>query len=210
MAVNVAVDDRELRASLSGFVGSLSDKQRMLRMVGALMAKSIAMTFREQGSPAGSWPALAESTRRRRGYTAGHKLLVLSGILRGSVTNPGGYQVSGSTLTIGTNLVYARVQQEGSRDRMGAAYGPQAKLAGRAVKVGSHLRSRKFKGAGPKEKGERMGIHIAAHTRHQNIPPRPYLVFRPEDPQRIGSGIATYLAMRNAKLFAQAAGAEAV
>ena len=35
---------------------------------------------------------------------------------------------------------------------------------------------------GPSERGV---AKIGAHDRHQNIPARPYLVFRPEDPARI-------------------------
>ena len=35
-------------------------------------------------------------------------------------------------------------------------------------------------------------ITARAHTRHQNIPARPYLVFRPEDPRRIQSLVVSF------------------
>ena len=39
----------------------------------------------------------------------------------------------------------------------------------------------------------RSAVSVGAHTRHQNIPPRPYLVFRPEDPQRIRGVVVRYV-----------------
>ena len=41
------------------------------------------------------------------------------------------------------------------------------------------------------------------HTRHQNIPPRPYMVIRPEDPARIRGQVVSYIGRerRNAGLL---------
>ncbi len=229
MPVEVVVDDREVRASLGGLVGDLSDKTRLLRLAGGVMSRSIALTFRDQGSPAGSWAALAESTKRKKGYTAGHKLLVMKGILRSSVTNQGGYIISGNTLTIGTNLVYAAVQQYGSADRRGAAIGPQARIAGRGVTVKAHdyMRISSFRRYGQSQVTDKNGktrtakmrmrgpanrskVSVSEHTRHQNIPPRPYLVFRPEDPANIAEAFESYIAQRNAGLFAKYAKGKSV
>jgi phage gpG-like protein len=41
--------------------------------------------------------------------------------------------------------------------------------------------------------GPRNMTSVSAHERHQNIPPRPYLVFRPEDPQRIRGIVVQYV-----------------
>jgi phage gpG-like protein len=68
----------------------------------------------------------------------------VSGRLKNSMTQ----SIEGRTLTIGTNLIYARIQQQGG-------------VAGRGHKA--------------------------------KIPARPYLVFRPEDPQAIATKIETYL-----------------
>ena len=38
---------------------------------------------------------------------------------------------------------------------------------------------------------------VGEHQRHQNIPARPYLVFRPEDPARLVSGTEAYLRSRS-------------
>jgi len=168
----VKVDNREVLVGLDETKVALGDVPLMLRVAGELMRASIARTFRDEGSPAGSWPRLAASTMKKKGYTTGHKLLILSGRLFGSIS----YQVNGNTLTIGTNLVYAAVQQFGSADRRGGSIGPQAKIAGRAAKTKS------------------------GRGRFQNIPARPYLVFRPEDPQNIASGFEAYLAGKMVKV----------
>jgi phage gpG-like protein len=42
--------------------------------------------------------------------------------------------------------------------------------------------------------GPRNMTKVSAHERHQNIPPRPYLVFRPEDPARIRGVVNRYVA----------------
>jgi phage virion morphogenesis protein len=164
----VKVDNSEVLVGLDETKVAVSDVPLMLRVAGELMRASIARTFRDEGSPAGSWPRLAASTMKKKGYTTGHKLLILSGRLFGSIS----YQVTGNTLTIGTNRVYAAVQQFGSADRRGGSIGPQAKIAGRETKRG----------------------------RFQNIPARPYLVFRPEDPKNIASGFEAYLAGKMVKV----------
>ena len=41
--------------------------------------------------------------------------------------------------------------------------------------------------------GPRNKTNVSKHTRHQNIPARPYLVFRPEDPRRIQSLVNAYV-----------------
>jgi phage virion morphogenesis protein len=157
----VKTDNQTVLAGLDETRAAVADYGAMLSIAGELMRGSVAKTFRAEGSPAGSWPRLAASTMKKKGYTAGHKLLILSGRLFGSIS----YVVSGNTLTVGTNVVYAGVHQYGSADRRGGSIGPQAKLKDRADKRG----------------------------RHQNIPARPFLVFRPEDPGRIMEGFEAYL-----------------
>jgi phage gpG-like protein len=203
MAISVRVDDRDVVLGLGELRASVSDRSAMLNIIGVLMQASVARTFREEGSPAGSWPALALSTLKNKKYKSGHKLLILSGRLFSSIT----YVVTGDTLEIGTNVVYARVQQSGSADRMGASSGPQAKIAGRGVKVGAHSFDHVYRassgdrfGKGPKGGRRKLvsgvrarHVEVKEHSRHQNIPPRPFLVIRPEDPARFVSGIEAYL-----------------
>lgn len=182
---------------------NLQHRDEMYRAMGAAMLVSIRRTFREQGSPSGSWVPLSPNTiaRNPKKYGSGHKLLIDRGILLNSIT----FAVTSSGVSIGTNVVYAAVQNFGSRDRTGGPFSPQAKLADRAVDVTAHRGTRigkklgtgkvKIVGkdgnertankliAGPRN---RSSFEVSAHTRHQNIPARPFMVFRPEDPARLG------------------------
>jgi phage gpG-like protein len=206
-AITATVDDREVRIGLGGLRADVVDRGKMLSIAGVLMRASVARTFREEGSPAGSWPALALSTLKNKRYKSGHKLLILTGRLFSSIT----YVVNADTLTIGTNVIYARVQQQGSADRSGGSIGPQAKLIGRGVHVPEHKATRSsFRRKGYDLRADKNGrlrkvrvrfqgpanradFTVSAHDRHQNIPARPFLVIRPEDPQRIVSGIEAWL-----------------
>jgi phage gpG-like protein len=200
-SIVIESDASKVTVSLQRFALSLQAKAELLNIIGIGMLKSIYLTFREQGVPAGSWAPLAESTKKRY-KRAGHKLLILSGNLRNSIRP----QVDGNVLTIGTGLAYAAVQQYGSRDR-GGTFGPRTREMDEArVKVGEHerivftgprggryvtarirnkngkMQTVRMRRVGPSERGV---AKIGAHDRHQNIPARPYLVFRPEDPARI-------------------------
>jgi len=215
MPITARVDDREVRIGLGEFRAGVADKSAMLNIAKTLMMASVARTFREEGSPAGSWPALALSTLKKKAYRGLHKLLVLRGRLFGSINGA----IDGDALTIGTNVVYARVQQEGSADRRGGSVGAQAKLADRAVHVSAFEahRIRAFRVYGKElrtaKNGRQMNVrvraqgpdnatryNVRAHDRHQNIPARPFLVIRPEDPQRIVSGIEAYLGGKTVRI----------
>ncbi len=206
----ITIRQHELMISLGQLGAAVSDVPDMLRIIGAYMMGSVARTFRDEGSPSGSWPALAASTKKKKGYTAGHKLLIMSGRLFGSIQS----QVQGDRLTIGTNLVYAAVHQYGSRDRLGGSIGAQAKIPGRGVNVRQHFHSGRFRQFGTRTitdefgddenvrtryQGPAQGMPISAHTRHQNIPARPYLVFRPEDPTNIELALESHIGARVSK-----------
>ena len=190
MAEVIQVDSREVQLGLGRFGLSLSRTDTLMRNIGLLMLVSIRRTFRESGSPAGSWPALAASTmRNKRLYKSGHKLLILSGRLLNSITS----RVSPGMVEIGTNLKYAAVQHFGSKDH---AAGPRTEAQSKATvdvkaherfQLGRSLGKGKLGGHSWRVKGPRVAtlVKVIASKRHQNIPPRPYVVFRPEDPGRI-------------------------
>jgi phage virion morphogenesis protein len=187
----ITIREDQMLIALGQLGVAVNDVPDMLRIVGAYMLGSVAKTFRNEGSPAGSWPALADSTKKRKGYTAGHKLLILSGRLFGSIQAV----VMGKTLSIGTGLVYAAVHQWGSLDRKGGSVGAQAKIEGRGVHVDAYSYMRVIQKEN-KAKGLRrirLQTKVAAHDRHQNIPARPYLVFRPEDPSNVELAIAGWI-----------------
>jgi phage gpG-like protein len=158
--------------SLEILLNNLSENvqpESMLKIAGEVMRGSIERTFREQGSPAGSWAPLAASTLKRSKGGVGRKMLIQSGRLKNSIA----YTTSGNVLTIGTNLVYAQIQQEGG-------------FAGRREpsnrrKLG-HLVDQEF------------GAHGPMKWRRPFIPSRPLLVFRPEDPQRMKDAMERYIA----------------
>lgn len=217
-AKGIQVDREQVVVALGRWRANLQDRMELGRALGLWMLGSIRRTFRDQGSPAGSWPALSPNTIRRdpRKYGSGHKLLIDTARLINSIT----FQVLGSgAVVIGTNLIYAAVHQFGSRDR-GAGEGPQARIPDRAVQVGEHERARlqsaryaqvkiydkngqqrtvRMRARGPQNQSRHK---VGAHTRFQNIPSRPYVVFRPEDPQKLQGIARAYMAAsaRNAGL----------
>lgn len=137
--VEIKINDEQLRFALKNFTQRIKGAP-LLKIAGDLMRGSIDRTFRDQGSPPGSWPPLASSTLKRD-PSPGRKMLIRSGRLKNSIT----YAVVGDNrLLIGTNLRYAAIQQLGG-------------MAGRGHK--------------------------------SKIPARPYLVFRPEDPERLRAGM---------------------
>lgn len=163
---NIAVNDKALQISLRNFSSRISPAP-LLKIAGEVMRGSIERTFREQGSPAGSWAPLAASTLKRGKGGAGRLKLIQSGRLKNSIS----YLMSGNTLVIGTNLVYAHIQQEGG-------------FAGRREpsnkrKLGHHI-------------DHHFGVHGPMKWRRPFIPARPYLVFRPEDPQRMKDAMELY------------------
>jgi phage gpG-like protein len=207
MAVSVFVDDAGVLVGLGDFNATVSDKNNLMSIARGLMLASIIRTFKDEGSPAKSWVRLAASTLKKKGYTAGHQLLRMRGHLWGSITSV----ISGGVLTIGTNIPYAAVHQFGSKDRLGGSIGAQARIAGRSVGVREHSFTRAFKQYGSKQITDKLGRsrnvrvrntdkivegRVGAHERFQNIPARPYMVFRPEDPENLRSAFEAYLGGR--------------
>lgn len=154
--LKIAVNDKPVQIALKNFAGRISPSEPLLRIAGNVMRSSIETTFREQGSPSGSWSPLAPSTLKRGRGGAGRKILIQSGRLKNSVTYPKAFIIAGNTLTMGSNLRYAAIQQ----------------LGGTAGRKGPF-----------KKKG----------GRRPHIPARPYTVFRPKDPQKIGDAMQRYL-----------------
>ncbi len=196
----VEVHDSELRVALGRWKLSLEQNTEMMREIGAYMLRSVRRTFRQQGVPADSWAPLAPSTIRSNPkiYGPGHKLLIRSGRLLNSIHS----EAQPNQVTIGTNLPYAGVHQFGSRDRQGG-FGPRTLAQHNATAdVAAHSYLRRGASLGTGKLGNRvrriqgprnaMTVNVRAHTRHQNIPARPYLVFRPEDPAAIQKLVNAY------------------
>jgi phage virion morphogenesis protein len=182
--VSISINDKALRITLGNLNERLRNPVPMLKIAGQVMKSSIERTFRDQGSPAGSWAPLAASTLKRGKGGAGRKILIQSARLKNSVTDDTNYSISGNTLKIGSNLVYAAIHQFGG-------------FAGRSVPSNRTLKrditneARGFHG--PRNQHGYFGF------RRPFIPARPYLVFRPEDPQRITEAIERYIASAEAQ-----------
>lgn len=211
----IQVEDGIVRIGLSRLQMLFAQSKDLMDEIGASMLVSIRRTFREQGSPAHSWVPLAPSTIRSNPkiYGAGHLILIRSSRLLNSIT----FHSTRNTVVIGTNLVYAAVHQFGSRDRSfgigprteeqekstigvkGTWIGPrEQKDAAEYYRVSAPLGYGKMNGSRYKIRGPRnatmRGIRgHGAYVRHQNIPARPYVVFRPEDPERIRGLVAEYV-----------------
>ena len=199
----IQVDDANVKVALGKFRLSLQAKGELMQQIGMSMLVSIRRTFREQGSPANSWMPLAPSTIKSdpKRYGSGHKLLIMTGTLLNSI---GIAQTSPDQVILSTNVKYAAVHQFGSRDRGSVGIGPRtSKQDAATVNVKEHSFGRLSAALGKGKRGYRslnirgpryqVKIHVPGHTRHQNIPARPYLVFRPEDPQRIQSLVNGYI-----------------
>jgi phage gpG-like protein len=199
----IQVDDANVKVALGTFRLSLQAKGELMQQIGMSMLVSIRRTFREQGSPANSWMPLAPSTIKSdpKRYGSGHKLLIMTGTLLNSI---GIAQTSPDQVILSTNVKYAAVHQFGSRDRGSVGIGPRtSKQDAATVNVKEHSYARLSAALGKGKLGNRslnirgprnqVKIHVPGHTRHQNIPARPYLVFRPEDPQRIQSLVNGYI-----------------
>ena len=234
---SVTIDGKGVKTALDALGRKLGNRRALLASIAKGQLISVRRTFREQGSPADSWAPLADSTKRNKKSkaTAGRKILILSSDLLNSIQS----EATDTGVVIGTNLIYARVQQEGSADRRGAAIGPQARIAGRSSTVGGH--GRKFlreihygtrevikdgksfhvpvarlsgrhlvedkRGRVSERSGKFQGprnqqdVKVAGHERFANIPPRPYLVFRPEDPERIREQVVFFARTSVAQAF---------
>ena len=107
--VVVQSDASNVTVSLSAFAMTLQRKDELMRIIGLGQLKSVRQTFRDGGSPSGSWAPLSDVSRRWRKYSSGHKLLIDSGLLLNSIT----FAAQGNSVVIGTGLSYASVHQYG-------------------------------------------------------------------------------------------------
>ncbi len=191
-AVVVKSDASNVTVSLSQFSLTLQAKEQLLRNIGLGQLQSVRQTFREGGSPAGSWAPLSPVSLSWRRYSAGHKLLIDKGLLLNSIT----FAVQGNSVVIGTGLSYAGVHQYGFD-------------GSQQVKPYSYVRRQRSRDTFSREQiTNKLGrkqtvkrktssgiatVSVKGFSRHIHIPARPFLVFRPEDPARIQAVTQTWL-----------------
>ena len=132
-------------------------KKELLPDIGSRMVRSVILNFKNEGRPQ-KWK------KSKRAKNEGGKTLSLSGTLRNSIH----YQINNLSVTIGTNVVYARIHQFGG-------------YINKTVQVKSHKRT--IKQAFGRVLKHIKEITIKAHSRKQNlkIPKRPFLLMQKSD-----------------------------
>lgn len=193
--IQVKVDANRAALAMAAFRLGVTQREELLRVIGEGQLLSIYKTFDESGSPAGSWPPLSPVSLRWRKYSEGHKLLMDTGQMRNSI----GIQVRDNRVVIGTGLKRAAVHQFGFHGSQNVgAYSYTRHSKSRDI----FSRESIINKAGRKQTVMRKvasgitQVHVNGFTRHLNIPARPFLVFRPEDPERIATEVKTYLVTR--------------
>ena len=163
-----------------------------MRIIGLGQLKSVRQTFRDGGSPSGSWAPLSDVSRRWRKYSSGHKLLIDSGLLLNSIT----FAAQGNSVVIGTGLSYASVHQYGFDGTQSVRpYSYVRRVRSRDSFMRDQITNRRgHKQTVRRKTSSGIGtVSVRAFSRHIHIPARPFLVFRPEDPARIQQGVQLYV-----------------
>lgn len=192
MSIVVQSDASNVTVSLSRFALSLGAREQLMNIIGVGQLKSVRQTFRDSGSPSGSWPPLSPASLSWRKYSTGHKLLVDTGLLLNSIT----FAVQGNSVVVGTGLRYASVHQYGfDGDQSVKPYSYTRRQRSRDT-FGSQKITNKLGRSQTVHRKTSSGIatvNVRGFTRHIRIPARPFLVFRPEDPARIQAEVEEYV-----------------
>lgn len=108
---SISVDDRQVLDALRELQARTANLRQPMTEIGAVIKDQTRLRFREQADPwGGTWQPLSAATRARR-RKGSDKALLDTGRLRNSIT----YQAGIDSVTIGTNTVYAALQQFGAK-----------------------------------------------------------------------------------------------
>jgi phage gpG-like protein len=186
----IHIDAGRAVIGLQQFRLALAERSELMKVLGAAQLESVYKTFDEEGP--GWAPLSAASLSWNKKYTAAHKLLQNTGLGRKSIT----VASDNSTATLGTNLWYMRLQQEGfdGTQKVGSysytRHTTSRDTFGRLVitnKLGRGQTVRRKLSSGI------ATVTVRGFSRRITIPPRPFLVFRPEDPQRIEGEVKSFV-----------------
>ena len=175
----IKIDDHELQKVCAKIVERGANKKDALRTIGAIARESIRYNFRAGGRP-NKWPASKRATGSR-GQT-----LRKTGRLQNSITST----ITGDSVIVGTNVIYAAVQNYGARK---FSFGTVV------AKVRAHSRKNS---AGDIKVGRKKvagGVSfVRAHTRTMklpwgDIPARPFMVLQQDDIVSIEAAIAKHI-----------------
>jgi phage virion morphogenesis protein len=102
----ITLQASRFKAAIAKQIEKNADFTPLMREVKGFLADRVEENFAEEGRP--QWAPLSPVTVRRRG--SAHPILQVSGSLAASVVA----ESDASSATVGSNKVYARVQQEGA------------------------------------------------------------------------------------------------
>jgi phage gpG-like protein len=157
--INFKLDDRDFQRAVTQFGGVL--RSGTLKAVGTALVATADERFQDKREPFGApWAPLLPAYAAIK--TRGNGILFARGMLVRLLT----YQVSGSTVSVGSPLIYAAVHQFG------------------AVITAKNAPALAFKLLGAP--GPRGGVRAAfVHVQSVRIPARPYLGFGPNDQRAV-------------------------
>lgn len=171
--IRYELDTADLEGTLDKMVARLRSFDRALETIGALARESIRTNFAESGRPV-KWKKLKTRSGQPLRET-------------GRLMNSIGKLVSGNTVYVGTNVVYAAVHHFGAKKGSFGTF---------AVKVGAYQRLTKQ--AFGKQLKFPVWATVSAHTRHTalpwgDIPARPFMLLQDEDITDINSLLADWI-----------------
>jgi phage virion morphogenesis protein len=172
--IRLLLDERPLLAMLGQLQRAAEDPRRAYDAIGAYLVTATQRRFERETGPDGRrWQKLSPRTanrrigRSRRGYD--HILRVRNRLYQSIV-----YEAADNQVAVGTNLVYAAIQQLG-----GSVIIPERD---QDIHLSTGKGRRRFVRASAKRMETRR-VHIGAHT--ITIPARPYLGIDQEDEAQI-------------------------
>lgn len=169
--IRITIHNEPVKQALNDLAGKIKNPSPVMKIIGEYMLRSTEDRFNRQGpAPDGTpWAPLKASTLKRKKHS---KILTESGHLRGSIR----YQLQGTNgVAIGTNRVYAAIQQLGGKTSP-------------SVIVPKTKKALFWPGA----------AHPVKSVRHPGsvIPARPYLGVSDQDSTEIVGIINRYLSLR--------------
>jgi len=181
--ISVKIDDRELQRAIKRKLKECDDLTPLMRRLSGVMADAVEENFEQEGRP--QWAALSPRTiksRTRQGHWPG-RILQLRGRLAASIVT----DHTRDSAKIGTNLVYAAIQQFGGTIKQSARMRIMHFTQAKSGKIGGGDR---FAKAGKATYGRRtMGKAGSI-----KIPARPFLSFGNGDLKKMRRMAEEYVA----------------
>jgi phage virion morphogenesis protein len=176
--LTVEVDDAAI-AVHAAIAQRIGKGRPLMQAIGQSLLSSSIRRFSTQSGPDGQpWPKLSAATLKKRGPSA--KALLASGRLRQSLT----YLASNSSVEVGTNLVYARIQQLGGTTNF-------AERTTTIYRNSNDLRAGRSRFVKRSKSDFATDHTVGAHS--VTIPARPYLGVSAQDQRSIAALVPKFV-----------------